>query len=132
METYELTVTAIKILERKPFGPRYAWQQGEIDELYLNVRAEDAERHTVWFDAGGMERRVMSGGGAAVVCYDESNDWLLAPESYCVTANMPARPGSGKVEALVAPTQRITVRGKVKKSYPNGNYVLSHVKLVSK
>ena len=131
METFELTVKQVEIKNRTPFGPRYAWQQGERDEVYLNVTAQDTAGHTVWFSAGAISRTVMSGPGCAVVTYGDHNAWLHAPQAYAVTANMKARPGSGQFEPQVGAGERITVRGLVKKTYPNGGYVLSRVRLVS-
>src|SRR5512138_49312 len=132
MDTYELNVKAVELRDRKPFGPRYAWQTGECDEVYLNVTAQDNDGNTVWFSAGAIERTVTCPVGCpvAVVTYEKGNAWLEPPTAYAVEANMSVRPGGGQFEPQVRPGDRITVREKIKKQYHSG-YSLSHVRLIS-
>jgi hypothetical protein len=129
-QTFTLDIADIKARNRTPFGPRYAWETGERDEVYLNVTARDEQGNTVYFNTPAVSRTVLSGPGCAVVTYGDENAWLTPPEAYSVTANQQARPGSGVWQHKIAVGQRITVKARLKKTYKNGCYVINYVKLV--
>lgn len=127
-----LTITAVKIETRKPFGPTYRWESGERDEMFLNVQAEDQYGRTVFFNSPAIERRISSCPGAAVVTffgsgknYDES-DWMTIPEGYCVTANQ--KSGGQSVEPKLAAGEVITIKAQLKKEYGAESYSLKNVR----
>jgi hypothetical protein len=133
---FELIIATVELKDRKPFGPRYAWQIGERDELYLKVGAHTIDGDAVVFDVVIGERCVNSCPGAAVVTYhctndpqfQHRNDWWTPGAGYCVTSGQQAEAQAHTFH--VKPGDHLVVTGRIKGDFPQYK-VINYVKFVS-